>query len=119
MFPTCHPPTGDRNLRTALWHPAKTFFCDTKGYLAPGEEWQATIGRASTWGVEMGIEKGGWLPELRDIVKQDEPRIIAVDCQDIHQRTWVSCLDLEWHHSLDGYVMEGKQKIVELRKSES
>jgi len=107
-----------RNLWAALWHPIRIYFGDRKGYLAQGEEWQTTISRTSTHLVEMGIKKKGWLPKLGEIVKQDKPGIVAVKCEDIHQRTWVSYLYLEWDVDLDGYVMEGEQSIVELHNND-
>lgn len=104
------------NVRVALWHPERIYFVDTKGYLVLSEEWKATISRLNTGAVEMGIAKEGWLPELKGVVKQDSPGIIVAECKDIHQHTWISYLYLEWHHSVDGYVMEGEQNIMELTK---
>jgi len=103
------------NLRAAMWHPMKTHFGDNKGYLAPGEEWQVAISRVSTSGVEMGWEKEGWLPELEETVKQDDPGTIAVKYQDIHKRSWVTYLILERHIDLPQFVMEAEQNIVELK----
>ena len=57
------------NLWAALWHRGKThFFGDSKGYLAPNEEWQATISRLNT-DIE---EKEGWLPQLSKMIKENE-----------------------------------------------
>lgn len=105
------------NVRAAMWHPERIYFVDTKGYLIPSEKWEATISRLNTGAVEMGIAKEGWLPELRKVVNPHSPGIIVAECKDIHQRTWVSYLHLEWHHSVDGYVMEGEQKIMELKEN--
>jgi hypothetical protein len=74
------------NLDAALWHRENTYFiADRKGFLAPSEEWQANISRLNA-GME---EKEGWLPELREVFKYDEPTI-AVEYQDIHKRKWAS-----------------------------
>jgi hypothetical protein len=49
------------NLWAALWRPMKVYFGDSKGYLASGEEWNTTISRANTEGVELGfIKKVGY-----------------------------------------------------------
>jgi len=102
------------NLWAALWGPMKAYAGDSKGYLAPGEEWQVAISRVSTSAVELGIEKQGWLPELVEIVKKYDPGTVAVKYQDIHRRTWVTYLLLERHVDIPVYVLEAEQNIVEL-----
>ncbi len=104
------------NLWAALWGPQKTYFGDNKGYLAPSEEWQTTISRASTSMVELGIEKEGWLPELEKVITQKYPGIVAVKYNDIHRRIWVSYLCFERHVDVESYVLEEEQNIVELKK---
>ena len=106
------------NLWAALWGPKKSHFGDSKGYLAPGEEWQTTISRLSTGGVELGIIKEGWLPELRKLIKQEHLGVVAVKYNDIHHRVWVSYLCLERHVDVETFVIEGEQNIVELKKND-
>jgi len=106
------------NLWAALWGPEKTYFGDSKDYLAPGEEWQITTTRVSTSGVELGIEKEGWLPELRKLIKQEYPGVVAVKYSDIHHRVWASYLCLERHVDIETFVIEGEQNIVELKKND-
>jgi hypothetical protein len=103
------------NLWAALWSPKKTYFGDSKGYLAPGEEWQVTISRASTDMVELGIEKEGWLPELRKSIKKEYAGVVAVKYNDIHNRAWGSYLCLERHVDVEYFVIEEEQNIVELK----
>ena len=99
------------NLCTALWHQSKSrFVCERKGYLVAGEEWEAPISRFTT----LIEEKEGWLPKLKDIVEQNKTGIIAVECKDIHKRTWISYLYLERLAYADAFVTEGEQNIVEL-----
>ncbi len=98
-------------LHAALWHPYKSHFVgENKGYLLSGDEWETTISRFT----ELIEVKEGWLPKLRDIVEQNKTEIIAVECKDIHNRTWVSYLYLERHAYEDTFVIEGEQNIVEL-----
>jgi len=98
------------NLWAALWHRRKThFFGESKGYLAPGEEWQTNISRLNT----MIEEEEGWLPKLGEHIRYDDPGVVAVKYQDIHKRTWVSYLCLERHVDIEEFVMEGEQNIVE------
>ena len=100
------------NLCTALWHPYKSrFVCERKGYLVAGEKWQTTISRFPT----LIEEKEGWLPKLGDIVEQNKTGIIAVECKDIHKRTWVSYLYLEKHAQDNAFVIEGEQNIMEIK----
>jgi len=104
------------NLWAALWHRGKTFFVgDSKGYLAPNEEWQVTISRLNT-GIE---EKEGWLPQLSKVIKGNEAGIIAVEYQDVHKRKWASYLRLERHIDIEQFVMEGEQNIVEIKNNDS
>jgi hypothetical protein len=106
------------NLWAALWGPKKTYFGDSKGYLAPGEEWQTTIHRASTDMVELGIEKEGWLPELRKSIKKEYAGVVVVKYNDIHNRAWGSYLCLERHVDVEYFVIEEKQNIVELKNGD-
>ena len=103
------------NLWVALWSSKKTYFGYSRGYLAPGEEWQATISRASTDMVELGIEKEEWLPELRNSIKKEYAGVVAVKYNDIHHRVWVSYLCLERHSDIEAFVMDGEQNIVEVK----
>jgi len=100
------------NLQAALRHPHKPFLVgDSKGYLAPGEEWQTTRSN-----LDMGIEEEeGWLQKLVEIVKKDVPGIIAVKYQDIHKRAWVSYI---YYLELDTRIMEGEQNITELKNND-
>ena len=103
------------NLWAALWHRGKTYFVgDSKGYLAPNEEWQVTISRLNT-GIE---EKEGWLPQLSKMIKENEAGIIAVEYQDVHKRKWASYLRLERHIDIEQFVMEGEQNIVEIKNND-
>ncbi|MBA7699964.1 hypothetical protein ES703_108670 [subsurface metagenome] len=104
------------NLWAAMWGPMKVYAGDSKGYLAPDEEWQTSISRLDTGGVRLGFYKEGWLPELVEIVKQDKPGIIAVKYQDVHKRSWATYLVLERNVDVPEYVMEDKQDIVEVEK---
>ena len=106
------------NLWIALWHPKTTYFGESKGFLAPNEEWETTISRASTSIVELGIEKEGWLPELRKSVKQEYPGVVVVKYSDIHHRAWASYLCLERHVDVEYFVIEEEQNIVELKSHE-
>ena len=99
------------NIRAALWHQHRSHFVgENRGYLLSGGEWETTIGRNT----ELIEQEEGWLPKLRDIVEQDKTEIIAVQCKDIHNRTWVSCLYLERYAYEDAFKIEGEQNIVEL-----
>ena len=104
-------------VEASLWHPQKVHPHDSKGYLAPGEEWQTTVSR-----LDVGIPREGeeevrpWLPELRAIIKQNNPGAVVVVYHDIHKRTWVTYLLLERHVDLPEFVMEGGQNIVESKK---
>ncbi len=106
------------NLWAARWSHEKSFFGDSKGYLAPNEEWTTGISNISTMIVRLRAEKDIWLPELREVIENKYPGIVAVKYNDIHHRVWVSYLCLEWHHSVDGYVMEGDQNIVEVKEND-
>ena len=100
------------NLYTALWKKGESrHVYEHKGYLIPGEEWQAEISRTIT----LEGQKEGWLPELSDIVEQNKIGIIAVECKDIQKRTWVSYMYLEKHPYEDAFVVEGEQNIVEIK----
>lgn len=103
------------NLWAALWGSKTTYAGDSKGYLAPNEEWETTISRVSVRFVESGIKKEGWLPELRKSIKQEYPGVIAVKCSDIYHRAWVSYLCLERHVDVEYFVIEEEQNIVELK----
>ena len=100
------------DLYTALWNKGESrYVYDCKGYLIPGEEWQAEISRFTT---STG-EKEGWLPQLRNIVGQNETEIIAVEYKDIHKRTWISYLYLEKHAQDSAFVVAGEHNIMELK----
>jgi hypothetical protein len=105
------------NIWAALWSLNKIYYGDSKGYLAPKEEWATTISRRSV--TDESFKKGGWLAKLGRVVKHNSPGIVAVEYKDIHHRTWVSYLRLELHHSVNGSVMEGEQNIVELNNEET
>jgi len=107
-----------KNLWAAMWGTMKVYFGDRKGYLAPDEEWKTDISRLNTGGVEMGIYKKGWLPELTEIIKQDDPGTVAVKYQDIHEHAWATYLILERHVDVEAYVIEGEQSIVEVNQSD-
>ena len=101
------------DLYTALWNKGeRRYVYDRKGYLIPGEEWQAEISRFTT----LTGEKEGWLPQLRNIVGQNETEIIAVEYKDIHKRTWISYLYLEKHAQDSAFVVAGEHNIMELKK---
>lgn len=101
------------NLWASLWRSEKSYAGDSKGYLAPNEEWQTTISRIS---LPQHIE--GWLPELKKSIKQGYPGVVAVKYNDIHHRVWVSYLCLERHSDVEAFVMEGEQNIVELKNGD-
>jgi len=103
------------NLWTALWGYKTTYAGDSKGYLAPNEEWETTISRVSTSIVALGIKDEGWLPELQKSIKQKYPGVIAVKYSDIHHRAWASYLCLERHVDVEYFVLEEEQNIVELK----
>lgn len=103
------------NLWAALWSPDETYFGDSKGYLALGEEWQTNISRTLTGAVKLGFEKEAWLPELKEVIKHKYPGIVAVKYNDIHRRTWVSYLCFERHVDVESFVLEEEQNIVELK----
>jgi len=100
------------NLYAALWNRGESRHVhDSKGYLVPNEEWQAEINRSTaTTG-----ERNGWLPQLRNITKQNETEIIAVEYEDIHKRTWVSYLYLEKYAQDNAFVIAGEQNTVEIK----
>ncbi|MFH1638799.1 MAG: hypothetical protein ABIB93_00545 [Chloroflexota bacterium] len=103
------------NLEAALWHREETRFAvDRKGYLAPNEEWQATISRIDTR-IKL---KEGWLPQLASIVKQNKAGIIAVEYKDMHKRSWVTYLYLERNPDIEECVTEGEQNIVEVKHND-
>ena len=106
------------NLWAALWDRRNSYFSESKGYLAPDEEWETTVSRASTSAVELGIEKDSWLPELRQVIEREYPGVVTVKYNDIHQRVWVTYLCLERHVDVEYFVMEEEQKIVELNKND-
>jgi len=100
------------DLYTALWKKGESrHVYEHKGYLIPGEEWQAEISRTIT----LEGQKEGWLPELSDIVEQNKTGIIAVECKDIQKRTWVSYMYFEKHPYEDAFAVEGEQNIVEIK----
>ena len=98
------------NLEAALWHPKTTYLGESKGFLAPGEEWQTTISSISD-----PLSKEGWLPQLKKSIKQEYAGVVAVKYSDIYHRVWVSYLCLERHTDIEAFVMEGEQNIVELK----
>lgn len=102
------------NLEASLWHSTKVHPNEHKGYLAPNEEWEATIHRIS-----IGIGDMTWLPELKEHIRYDDPGVVAVKYQDIHKRNWVSYLCLERHVDIEAFVTEGEQNIVELQQNDS
>jgi len=102
------------NLEASLWDPKSNYFGTSKGYLAPGEEWQFNMSKNSTSGVELGIEEV-WLPELRKEIKQEYAGVVTVKYSDIHHRAWVSYLCLERHVDIEAFVSEAEQNIVELK----
>ncbi len=102
------------NLWAALWSAEKTFFGNSKGYLAPNEEWETSITRLSTDMVELGIKKKGWLPELKKAIRREYTGVIAVQYNDIHQRKWASYLCLERHVDVEHFVIEEEQNTVKL-----
>ena len=100
------------DLYTALWNKGeRRYVYERKGYLIPGEEWQAEISRFTT----LTGEKEGWLPQLRNIVGQNKTEIIAVEYKDIHKRTWISYLYLEKHAQDSDFVVAGEHNIMELK----
>lgn len=104
------------NIIAAFWRSDNVFPFQPKGYLAPQEEWQTTI---STLRIDVD-EIGMWLPELREIVKYDYPGTIAIEYRDIHERTWVTYLQLQKYFLEENYIHigEGKQSIVEIGRAE-
>ena len=105
------------NLSAYLWHPTEDYPYDSRGYLAPGEEWEATICRLGTTGLGV-MQTDHWLSKLGDMAKYHGPGIVAVEYKDIHERTWASYMHLEGHFALDEYVMGGDQSIKELRNND-
>ncbi len=103
------------NLWAARWSHETSCFGDSKGYLAPNEEWVTGISKASTSAIELGFEKDIWLPELRKVIENKYPGIVAVKYGDIHHRTWASYLCLERHVDIEAFVMEEEQNIVEIK----
>ena len=99
------------NVWAALWDARKTFFGDSRGYLAPIEKWETSITRTS---IMLGNITAQFLPNLSEIVEQPMPGIIAVSYNDVHKRKYVTYLYLCRHHSLDGYLMEGEQNMAEV-----
>ena len=100
------------DLYTALWNKGeRRYVYERKGYLIPGEEWQAEISRFTI----LTGEKEGWLPQLRNIVGQNKTEIIAVEYKDIHKRTWISYLYLEKHAQDSDFVVAGEHNIMELK----
>jgi len=101
------------NLNAGLWRHDDTFAMDTKGYLAPGQEWGATINRSSTDGIALG-EKVPY-PQLKDKVK--EKTVVVVEYEDIHHLKWISYLSFE---DMDdtGYIRDGELNIMELKDSD-
>lgn len=107
------------NILAGLWHRTEPHEISGKGYLKSGEEWQADIVRVYTGIDEHGNPKDeAWLPELREIVKQDYVGIIAVKYQDIYKNTWVNYLRLVRITGHEDYVAGMEQNIVELKKND-
>lgn len=107
------------NLEASLWHSMKIHPSDTKGYLACDQEWEASISKLDVGVPREGEEVEGWLPELREHIKYDDPGVIAVKYKDIYKHTWVSYLYLERHIDVGAFVLEGEQNIVELKNNDS
>lgn len=103
------------NIIAAFWRSDNAFPFQPKGYLAPQEEWSTTI---STLRIDVD-EIEMWLPELREIVKYDYPGTIAIEYRDIHERTWVTYLQLQKYFLEENYIHigEGKQSIVEIGRA--
>jgi len=106
-----------KNIQAAFWRSDDVFPFQLKGYLAPQEEWQTAI---STLRIDVD-EIEMWLPELREIVKHDYPGTIAIEYRDIHERTWVTYLQLQKYLLEENYIHigEGKQSIVEIRRAKN
>ncbi len=99
-----------RNLSASLWKSNDIFPADTKGYLAPNQEWVANICKLSTDGVALGSDIP--LPILKNKVKGNRP-IVTVEYEDVHHTKWASYLYLEEVDDTN-YVRDGEQNIVEL-----
>lgn len=106
------------NLEASLWHSTKIHPSDTKGYLACDQEWEASISKLDVGVPREGEEVEGWLPELREHIRYDDPGVVAVKYKDIYKHTWVSYLYLERHIEVGAFVMEGEQNIVELKNND-
>lgn len=104
-----------KNIIAAFWRSDDVFPFQCKGYLARQEEWQTTI---STLRIDVG-EIEVWLPELRKIVKYVYPGTIAIEYRDIHERRWVTYLQLQKYFLEENYIHigEGKQSIVEIGRT--
>ncbi len=99
------------NIWAALWDARKSFFGNSRGYLAPEEKWEVSITRTPIMLEDLTAR---YLPNLLKIVEKPMPGIIAVSYNDVHKRIYVTYLYLCWHHSLDGYLMEGEQNMAEV-----
>jgi len=103
------------NIWAALWDARKSFFGNSRGYLAPGENWETSITRTP---IMLGNLTAQFLPNLSEIIEQHMPGIIAVSYNDVHKRIYMTYLYLCWHHSLDGYLMEGEQNMAEVNPND-
>lgn len=101
-----------KNLHASLWSRKDVYPYTSRGSLAPNEEWKASISKLNVGVPREGEEVEGWLPELREFIKYDDP-VVAVTYQDIYNRKWVSYLCLERHADIDAFVMDGEQNTVE------
>ena len=99
------------NLWTGLWNPTNNFIGENKGYLASGEEWQATIHKQSLPPISIDVR----FVELTRIIRNYSPEPIVVKYEDINKRSWISYISLIWHAAYEGCVVEGEQNIVELK----
>lgn len=106
------------NVEASLWHPKTIHPCDSRGYLASGEEWKVNLSTSDV-GVPYKGEKEvrPWLPELKDIIKEHKTGAVVVRYHDIQKRNWLSYLSFEWHGDVP-YVRDGEQNIVEWKKDD-
>jgi hypothetical protein len=99
------------NIRAGFWHPEKTYGGDDIGYLAAGEQWQATIRNQ-----EMITSKDTlFLPELKGIITSYYPEPIVIKYENINKRKWISCLYFHWSAITEGYVSTSEQTIIDLK----
>lgn len=104
------------NIEASLWHPKTIYPYDSRGYLASGEEWQLNLSTS-----DVGVPYEGeenvrpWLPQLKDIIKEQKTGAIVVRYHDINNRKWLSYLSLELRDDLP-IVFDGEQNILEWKK---